>query len=463
MTTRENFIVTAENPAGPWSAPHVIEGCGGIDPSLFWDDDGRVYLVRTSDYQEPRPSMITMQEIDLVEFKLVGDKKRIWGGALRGCESPEAPHIYKKDGYYYLLTAEGGTEHFHAVTIARSGKIDGEYKGYAGNPILTHRNLGIQYPICNVGHGDMVELKDGSWYMVVLGSRPYGGYHKNMGRETFIAPVIWENGWPVVSPGSGRIEWEYPAPFLPPGDVLVKETGKVFHDDFDGRELSDEWNFIGTPVNQVYKLEDGCLKLAAIKASIGGIDKTKPDFMRPGAGPVKAEALAFVGRRQRDMSFTAKARLRFAAAGNAAAGLVILQHNYHQLRIELRLGETGKRVLRAVQGYCSLEAELTHKWEEAKYREKIPGECFLGDESQGRKELILGIESKWQEYRLTAESADGELVILADGVNGGFMGSETAGGFIGAYIGMFATGNGVDMDRHAAFDWFTYKADTAGE
>ena len=88
--------------------------------------------------------------------------------------APEGPHLYKKDGWYYLMIAEGGTEHMHAVTISRCDTVLGAYEGCQGNPILTHRHLGKMYPICNVGHADLVELPDGSWYMVMLASPPYG-------------------------------------------------------------------------------------------------------------------------------------------------------------------------------------------------------------------------------------------------------------------------------------------------
>ena len=105
-------------------------------------------------------------------------------GALIDCHAPEAPHIYKKDGFYYLMIAEGGTSFYHAVTIARSREALGEYKGYEGNPILTHRHLGPHMDITCTGHGDLVRLRDGSWYMALLACRPYGGNHANMGRET---------------------------------------------------------------------------------------------------------------------------------------------------------------------------------------------------------------------------------------------------------------------------------------
>ena len=220
-----NFIVTAKTPEGPWSDPHWIDGAEGIDPSLFWDDDGKAYYTGTTGFGSKTPG-IWISEIDLTDFCLVGEKTHLWSGALIGCHSPEAPHIYKKDGLYYLMIAEGGTEVYHAVTIARSSNVLGPYKGYSGNPILTHRHLGTRYSITNVGHGDLIELKDGSWYIVTLASRIYGGYHKNMGRETFVAPVEWENGWPVVSPGSGRIEWTYPAPkcLVQPCETDVEHT-----------------------------------------------------------------------------------------------------------------------------------------------------------------------------------------------------------------------------------------------
>ena len=167
-----NFIVTATDPAGPWSEPHYLKGAEGIDPSIFFDEDGKCYYIGT----RPNPDgvryngdwYIYIQELDIKNFCLVGDYKLAWKGALRDAEWPEGPHLYKKDGWYYLLIAEGGTEHFHAVTIARSREIYGPYEGNPGNPIMTHRHLGEQYPICNTGHADFVELAEGSGYGVML-------------------------------------------------------------------------------------------------------------------------------------------------------------------------------------------------------------------------------------------------------------------------------------------------------
>ena len=158
---------------------------------------------------------IYLQELDLENMKLIGEETVLWDGAVKGAVWAEAPHIYKVNGYYYLLIAEGGTAHHHAVTIARSKNITGPYEANRGNPILTHRHLGLDYPIVGTGHADLVETQNGEWWMVLLAMRPYGGYYYNLGRETFLVPVRWEDGWPIVSPGTGRVEFSYPAPNLP--------------------------------------------------------------------------------------------------------------------------------------------------------------------------------------------------------------------------------------------------------
>ncbi len=117
----------------------------------------------------------------------------------------EGPHLYKVDGTYYLLAAEGGTEFHHAVSVARSESVTGPYEGNRSNPILTHRHLGRGVDVVGPGHADLVQAADGSWWAVLLAMRTYGGYHYNLGRETFLVPVVWEDGWPVFAPGEGRV------------------------------------------------------------------------------------------------------------------------------------------------------------------------------------------------------------------------------------------------------------------
>lgn len=362
---------------------------------------------------------------------------------------PEAPHLYKKDGWYYLMIAEGGTEHFHAVTIARSREVMGDYEGYDGNPIMTHRHLGMGAPIANTGHADIVELKDGSWYMVMLASRPYGGYHKNMGRETFIAPMVWENGWPVVCPGTGKLDWAYPAPNLP--EAPVEEIPET--DDFDEKELAFCWNCLGTPGEGDFRLEDSCLK---IRTTARPMEPTSPEVMEKIRSGMlsNVNCAGFVGRRQQHMSYTAVARMRFEPEESQTAGLILLQNNYHSLKAEMTC-EKGKRILRVVKGYLTQEAEVTYHNVDTPYQKEICGEREWNSDT-----VTLELKAEGQKNTFTAVEEDGTRHVLASELDGGFLGSETAGGFVGAYVGMFASGNGVEGTNFACFDSFTYRPES---
>ena len=290
-----NFIVTSTTPYGPWSDPYWIDDTPGIDPSLFFDDDNKVYYIGTAkatDAAYDYDNEIYCQELNLDKMQLVGERFGLWRGALKNAHCPEGPHLYKINNYYYLIIAEGGTEHFHAVTIARSKDISGPYEGYAGNPILTHRHLGKEYPISNVGHADLIETQNGEWYLVFLGSRPYGGYYKNLGRETFLAPVKWEDNWPIVSPGTGKVELQYPVPNLP----YFKASPLPTRDDFNNDTLSFIWNCIRTPREKFYSLTDrpGFLRLNLTpKRLVDIIDYSSTDSRYD-----LNKTPSFIGRRQ---------------------------------------------------------------------------------------------------------------------------------------------------------------------
>jgi xylan 1,4-beta-xylosidase len=198
-----HFLVTAPDPAGEWSEPTWISG-PGIDPSLFFDDDGKVYLSCSS-------QGIAQREIELPSGKL-GEERHIWAGT--GGQYPEGPHLYKIGGLYYLLISEGGTEYGHMLTIARSSSPWGPFESCPRNPILSHRSLSS--PIQATGHGDFLQDGDGNWWVLFLGIRPNGHWpYHHLGRETFLAGLTWDaEGWPVIGEG-GRVALEMSGP-LPP-------------------------------------------------------------------------------------------------------------------------------------------------------------------------------------------------------------------------------------------------------
>ena len=206
-----NFLMTAAKPEGPWSDP-VWLGFDGIDPSIFFDDDGRAWLVNNGQPPDDMPSYdgqraIWLQEFDIAGKRPVGPREIIVNGGANPADHPvwiEGPHLFKKDGWHYLICAEGGTSEGHSEVVFRSRSVRGPYSPGPANPILTQRTLAANRPdpVTCTGHADFVETAAGEWWAVFLGCRPYEGNMYNTGRETFMLPVSWVDGWPsVVAPG----------------------------------------------------------------------------------------------------------------------------------------------------------------------------------------------------------------------------------------------------------------------
>ncbi|MEV6712870.1 family 43 glycosylhydrolase [Lentzea sp. NPDC051208] len=215
-----HLIVHADDPAGPWSTPVHTDGAVGIDPDLAWDLDGTCYLTWKSMWPVPG---IVQAAIDPVTGTLLSEPRALWAGT--GLAHPEGPHLHHREGWWYLVVAEGGTERGHAVSVARSRSISGPFETHPANPVLTHRST--DHPVQNTGHADLVELPSGEWAAVHLGVRPRGFspmFHVN-GRETFLVGVDWEDGWPVFA------EDRYTAP--------EPDTG--FEDDFGPSGLHPRW------------------------------------------------------------------------------------------------------------------------------------------------------------------------------------------------------------------------------
>jgi alpha-N-arabinofuranosidase len=418
---RGNFVVTASDPAGPWSEPYWLEGADGIDPSLLFDDDGRAWYTgnRTPPVEEfPQHREIWLQELDLEAMQLTGEIYSLWSGALRGAAWAEAPHLYKIDGMYYLMVAEGGTGYDHAVTIARSETLTGPYEGNPRNPILTHRHLGRDYPISNVGHADIVETQNGEWWMVMLASRPYGGLYRNLGRETFMAPMRWEDGWPIVSPGLGRVEFLHPAPDLPEQRWPTPPA----RDSFEADTLDLRWNFLRTPREAFWSLSE------------------RPGYLRLHLRPQmisKWENPSFVGRRQQHLSFAVRAAIEFTPKkADDVAGLVLLQNSDFQFRFVCTLADGGT-VIRLVK--------RSHGEEEV-----------LAEKPVSAERLYLKVEAIEQAYSFYYATASEAWEPLLENADGRILSTDVAGGFVGAYIGAYASSNGQPGGNVADFDWFEY-------
>jgi xylan 1,4-beta-xylosidase len=256
-----NYLITASSIHGPWSEP-VYLNSSGFDPSLFHDDDGRKWLVNQQWIHHPdhQPfNGILLQEYDHQTRRLVGAVKKIFTNTPLGCV--EGPHIYKRNGYYYLLTAEGGTSYQHAVTFARAKTIDGPYEVMPANPLLTsHRK--DPSALQRAGHASLVETEQGEWYLAHLCGRPlewsspgeiaetkpgYDGLHCILGRETALQKVQWrEDGWLELVSGGNVPQHEVPAPR---GLALIPKAVEPARDNFDTAELNPHFNSLRLPID----------------------------------------------------------------------------------------------------------------------------------------------------------------------------------------------------------------------
>jgi alpha-N-arabinofuranosidase len=415
ITSKGNFYVTARNPAGEWSEPIWVKQ-GGIDPTLFFDDDSKNYMVTNA--MAGGNTGIALSEINIETGEILSPIRHIWGGT--GGRYPEAPHIYKINGWYYLMIAEGGTEYGHMETIARSRNIWGPYESNPDNPILTHRGLAGQFlQVQGTGHADLIEAHDGSWWMVFLAFRKTGGDFHHLGRETFLTPVTWnDRGWPVVS-DNDVVQPGLQVRTLPQVPVAQRPD----RDDFDKPKLDLCWNFLRNPDPASWSLAEksGFLTLKGSEITID-----------------QAASPAFVGRRQQHFNYTATAELEFdPAADGDRAGITALMNEKHHYDLCI-VKEGGTRYL-----------VLSYRIGNMKHL------AFKSPLPLGKVQLRITSGPEWYTFSYLPEGT--AAFIEAGKMETRYLSSEVAGGFTGVYLGMFAEGSGKSGVTPAYFNWFDYK------
>jgi xylan 1,4-beta-xylosidase len=403
-----NFIVTASDPAGPWSEPIPVAQ-PGIDPSLFFDQDGGAIYSTSSDGA-------LQSRIDVATGKLLSEPTVVWAGT--GGQYPEGPHLYFRAGWYYLLLSEGGTEYGHMITMARSKSPWGPFEPCARNPLLTHRS--VRSPIQVVGHADLVESPDGHWFAVCLGARPNGYppcYH--LGRETFLTPVTWaDDGFPAIG-DHGRIALDMTTPL-----ALEPVTEAAVRDDFDSTTLAPCWNFLRNPEPKQYSLDE------------------RPGYLRLRGGAHSLDDVAspaWLGQRQRHFCVRVAICLEFRAESETEeAGLVVRMNERHHYEIFVarRAGKSSVVLRRRIGG---LRAEVAV--------------APLSPSESSR--LVLAIEADRDRYAFSFGASETALRLLGEGETR-YLSTEVAGGFTGVYFAMYASGNGAPCRHPADFDWFDY-------
>ena len=405
-----NFLVKTQDPFGPWSEPILLPQVQGIDPSLLFDDDGRAYIVNNDDAPGGKPEYDGHRTIRIVEYDVendctIGERKIIVDKGVDPSQKPiwiEGPHLYKIDGKYYLMCAEGGTEQGHSEVIFRSDRPMEGYKPWNRNPILTQRHLAADRrdPVTCTGHADLVRTPEGEWWGVFLGCRPVRGGFENLGRETFMLPVRWsEDGFPFFLEGEETVPVVVRHPGTTVGEAPTFGNFRV-EDSFDGDQLGLEWMSLRGPADGLYVLKDGALALSCSPARA-----------------TRFETPALVLRRLQHHVFTASTRMRFTPSGEEAAGLLLYKDERHQYFLKVCLADGAPAI--------ALERS---------------GEVFVCQTlPKGVDAYDLEISSDdGRTFRFGYALDGGAMRTLADGVDASYLSTAVAGGFTGTTIGPYA-------------------------
>jgi alpha-N-arabinofuranosidase len=429
---KNNFIISATNPAGPWSNPTWLPKVEGIDPSMFFDENGKTYVVFNSNPPNNSPEYeghrtIKIIELDVESLNTIGESKIIINKGAKPEDKPiwiEGPHIYNRNGFYYLMAAEGGTAEDHSEVVFRSRNIFGPYKSYENNPILTQRNLSEnrKTPVTSTGHADIFEDNLGNWWGVFLGCRPYDNdNHFNTGRETFMVPVKWENDWPIFDLEGDIVKDNYKITI----DKLSTKTisrNADFKDEFNANSLAFDWLFLRTPKEKWYSLLNGELTI-----------NTRPETTSGTSNP------SFIGYRQKHLFGNITTNLSFKAVSeNEKAGLIAFQNETHYYYLCKSLKD-NKPVVQLLKSTENGTEEIAFK-----------------SISESEK-ISFKIEAKGKYYSFFYSKNDKDWEAISENVDATFLSTKTAGGFVGTIYGMYTTSSGEKSTNKAVYHWFKNK------
>lgn len=391
-TTRQNFYVWTDDIYGEWSEP-VYVAQGGIDPDLYFEDGKAFFMSNGTD--DNGIGGIVQCEIDIETGGKLTPSRSIWQGA--GGRYLESPHLYKMNGRYYLMAAEGGTEYGHMVIYARGASPSGPFEAYPANPVLTNRNLG-GYELQGVGHGDLIEDHEGNWWMLHLGFRQIGQWltYHHLGREVFLTPVTFdEDGW-FTAGSNGTTLTSFETDRIP--ETAIQQEKKVYT--FENTQWNLDWCYLRHPVTANYRLEPDKVKLKGT-----GVTLDVP------ASPT------FIGIRQRD--FDAVISCEVSLTGGEAGITLYMDENHHY---DLAIRQDG-------DGYKAIERLNIG---DIKSVEK---EADLGEDSHA----TLLIRASQERYSFFVQTEAGKEILLGTAQTR-YLSSEVAGGFTGVLIGLYACG-----------------------
>ncbi|KAI0869124.1 glycoside hydrolase family 43 protein [Hypoxylon argillaceum] len=422
-TSNLGVIFTSPDPFDEpaWLDP-VTFATSLIDPDLFWDDDGKAYVATQG---------VVLQEMDLATGELSQPPISLWNGT--GGVWPEGPHLYKKDGYYYLMIAEGGTETNHSITIARSQHLKGPYEAYANNPILTNR--GTDQYFQTVGHGDLFQDAAGHWWGACLATRSGPAWEVYpMGRETVLFPVTWDAGaWPVLQPVRGAMSgWALPAPDRTLPGAGPFNAADDAYDFAPGSAVPRNLVHWRVPREGTFATTARGLRVVPSRNNLTGTPYSTATPELTGQG-----GLAFVGRRQTHTLFSFAVDISFApgVVGQEAGVTVFLtQLNHVDLGVVLLAAEAGTESPRLAFRF---RAEGTGVPPAPKI---VPVPAAWADAEKIRLEIQTVNATHYSLAAVSVSDPDRRLVL---GIASAGLVSGGAGSFVGSLVGVYATCNGA--------------------